>query len=487
MNNNLIESIKPYTLGAIEKAYKEQESKARTNNISWEFDLKTWIGMWVKSGKLPYRGDSGDSYAMGRKDRNMPFSPENCVILTNSENAKHKTAKELKTISNAQKRIRQQQKEDGLHGRFHTPDGVFNSAQDASKHYKITVTAMMDRMRGSNFPDFLRELPNGSFEKKIKKGNYTKGAVNKFGIHTPSGVFIDAKTACVELGMSGSTLSRRVSQDKYPEFYYLTEPEKSTGNNNSLKNEIKVGSMIHRSDRSSVFVTLHNQNIIGFIRCDHRGEITHGAMDLDNFNEDLTAKKGDYRLNQVENNLSHDYISRLLSTNRIDESKFLEYTENKVNENTTEHNYLKGLIKPGSMLMTRDKTALFVIDINDNNVAYITCSGSAGVNSDTLDLSEFSESMSHSLKHKEIKCILNDLMPSDISTILNKLTPITNADININSKFMVADLRTNKDFGPTKPPKYRHTLYIRDTSGVYLAKQNNNEVNDDFERELSLN
>ncbi|EMK6591651.1 hypothetical protein V9J99_003450 [Vibrio cholerae] len=67
--------------------YKQQRYQAENiRNIPWEFTYTTWCDFWEASGKWEERGRELGQYVMGRRGDQGAYSPENCYIITNTEN-----------------------------------------------------------------------------------------------------------------------------------------------------------------------------------------------------------------------------------------------------------------------------------------------------------------------------------------------------------------------------------------------------------------
>jgi len=70
--------------------YKSQRGAATYRGIPWEFSLKTWWGVWVKSGKWAIRGKRIGEYVMARKRDTGPYCSDNVYIITCSANIKER-------------------------------------------------------------------------------------------------------------------------------------------------------------------------------------------------------------------------------------------------------------------------------------------------------------------------------------------------------------------------------------------------------------
>lgn len=69
------------------RAYQVQRWNARTRDIKWQFTFLSWLRFWRASGKLDKRGLKGDGYVMSRFNDEGAYSPDNCEIIKNSDNA----------------------------------------------------------------------------------------------------------------------------------------------------------------------------------------------------------------------------------------------------------------------------------------------------------------------------------------------------------------------------------------------------------------
>lgn len=66
--------------------YTAHKANAKTRGISWKFNLWTWWKVWGKSGVWHLRGKLGHNYVMSRFNDIGPYSPDNVIIVTASEN-----------------------------------------------------------------------------------------------------------------------------------------------------------------------------------------------------------------------------------------------------------------------------------------------------------------------------------------------------------------------------------------------------------------
>jgi hypothetical protein len=70
------------------KAFQYQRSNAEgpTRNIPWELTFKQWWNIWKRSGHWDERGRNKNNYCMARIGDAGPYSVDNVLIITNSEN-----------------------------------------------------------------------------------------------------------------------------------------------------------------------------------------------------------------------------------------------------------------------------------------------------------------------------------------------------------------------------------------------------------------
>ena len=73
-------------ISAAKKKYASHKWQAKNRNIEWLFTFESWIKMWIESGKWDQRGTKRGQYCMSRPNDQGPYSPENVVIKTHSEN-----------------------------------------------------------------------------------------------------------------------------------------------------------------------------------------------------------------------------------------------------------------------------------------------------------------------------------------------------------------------------------------------------------------
>lgn len=69
------------------RRYKGQQTNAKSRGIAFELTFEEWLTIWVKSGKLDFRGKRKNSYVMSRKGDVGPYSADNAVIITATENS----------------------------------------------------------------------------------------------------------------------------------------------------------------------------------------------------------------------------------------------------------------------------------------------------------------------------------------------------------------------------------------------------------------
>ena len=69
-------------------AYNAQRQRAKSRGIEWHFTFESWLSVWKSSGHLRERGKRLGQYVMSRRGDVGPYSPNNIVICTVSENFK---------------------------------------------------------------------------------------------------------------------------------------------------------------------------------------------------------------------------------------------------------------------------------------------------------------------------------------------------------------------------------------------------------------
>ena len=67
-------------------AYRQQEFRARKRGIAWEFSFEAWCEWWLETGRWYARGRRGDDYVMARIGEAGPYSPSNCICITQRQN-----------------------------------------------------------------------------------------------------------------------------------------------------------------------------------------------------------------------------------------------------------------------------------------------------------------------------------------------------------------------------------------------------------------
>lgn len=71
---------------SVRKAYQQQKRHAKDRGIAWQFDYRSWLLVWMQSGKLHQRGRGIGFYCMARHGDVGPYSPENVTIQPYEEN-----------------------------------------------------------------------------------------------------------------------------------------------------------------------------------------------------------------------------------------------------------------------------------------------------------------------------------------------------------------------------------------------------------------
>lgn len=66
----------------------QQRNQANFREEGWTIDFDTWRGMWDSSGFWEARGRERGCYCMTRRDWSLPWTPDNCVIVTREAHAK---------------------------------------------------------------------------------------------------------------------------------------------------------------------------------------------------------------------------------------------------------------------------------------------------------------------------------------------------------------------------------------------------------------
>lgn len=68
------------------KCYSTHKNNAKHRNIEYMLTFEEWSTIWKDSGKWEQRGRATDQFVLGRLDNSKPFSVDNCVVRTQSEN-----------------------------------------------------------------------------------------------------------------------------------------------------------------------------------------------------------------------------------------------------------------------------------------------------------------------------------------------------------------------------------------------------------------
>ena len=71
----------------IRVAYLQQKRDAGYRGIKWEFNLASWLKVWVDSGHLAERGKGSGKFVMSRPNDQGQYSPSTVKIITHNENS----------------------------------------------------------------------------------------------------------------------------------------------------------------------------------------------------------------------------------------------------------------------------------------------------------------------------------------------------------------------------------------------------------------
>ena len=66
--------------------FREQYCNACRRNILWKLSYEQWLMIWIRSGKLFFRGKKSQEYCMARKGDKGAYEVGNVEIKTNFEN-----------------------------------------------------------------------------------------------------------------------------------------------------------------------------------------------------------------------------------------------------------------------------------------------------------------------------------------------------------------------------------------------------------------
>lgn len=71
----------------------QQRNQAQWRGEGWdeEFDLDVWLSLW--GDKWNERGRERHQYCMTRQDHDLPWSAENCIVVTREEHFKNHKAR----------------------------------------------------------------------------------------------------------------------------------------------------------------------------------------------------------------------------------------------------------------------------------------------------------------------------------------------------------------------------------------------------------
>ena len=113
-------------------AYQMQKAMAKRRNIVWDLTFETWKEWW--GDDINRRGRHPEDLVMGRKDATKPYTLDNLLKITHSEN----TSRSVKGVVTAKTR------------RCKTPLGEFISAAAASRaHGHANSTAINRKLLGN--------------------------------------------------------------------------------------------------------------------------------------------------------------------------------------------------------------------------------------------------------------------------------------------------------------------------------------------------
>lgn len=127
------------------QAYLTQRSNAFKRGIVWELTEREWIEWWESTGHFSDRGRGKGKWLMARFNDTGAYSLNNIFChrhecnVSDAQKSKPKSAEQKKKMSNNAARHNAK--------RVITPDGVFNSAAEAGRYYKITGEAINWRVK----------------------------------------------------------------------------------------------------------------------------------------------------------------------------------------------------------------------------------------------------------------------------------------------------------------------------------------------------
>lgn len=127
-------------------AFRNQRNSARTRGIPFLFDFETWWAWWQEEDRWLKRGRRADHLVMARRGDVGPYSPDNVICITLSENSSQKSdeGREALRATAAASNIEKPRAHLNTRGDGHprsqaviTPAGRFGSAALAAEHHGI--------------------------------------------------------------------------------------------------------------------------------------------------------------------------------------------------------------------------------------------------------------------------------------------------------------------------------------------------------------
>lgn len=122
------------TIQKYRQAYRNQKQCAIERGIDWQFSsFEEWFQWW--GDDIIFRGPYKGQLVMARHNDFGPYHPNNVSKMKAEDNSRdaNKGKKYPSTIKRQRKAIM-------------TPDGRFESLNDAGKHYKLHPTSIMYRV-----------------------------------------------------------------------------------------------------------------------------------------------------------------------------------------------------------------------------------------------------------------------------------------------------------------------------------------------------
>lgn len=239
--------------------------------------------------------------------------------------------------------------------------------------------------------------------------------------------------------------------------------------------DMRVGTLLHRKDGRSFYIFAENKTHFAYYsRCSAGNRLYVSVMKRQySFNDE----KFEYAIDGIYNNVDIETIANALSIRKqpvedfeklLEQEKEVPYTDYAKNENSGP----KSALQPGSVFLDRHRRLHHVCYVDGDKLHTIILN-EGNWREDRLghmivDLSEYRDNLKHKSTRRGIQIVIGSEESSkQVAGIENLMSDlkygnIKNDDINAAKNSIIVDLRTNKDLGDRKIPKYKHDVWQKD-------------------------